>query len=141
MPLGSFNFNNLIQKQMENQKPISNAPMILGIIGGILGLPAAICSGACAAGLSTLADGATEQSSSDAGGVFLWIGLMSAFLGLISSFLYKSNPKGWGAMMVIAGILAGITLVTFNFLSFVVTILFLIGGVISLTQKKQVAIP
>jgi len=36
---------------MSNEKQISNAPMILGIIGGILGLPAAICSGACAAGL------------------------------------------------------------------------------------------
>jgi hypothetical protein len=118
------------------QKPISNAPMILGIIGGILGLPAAICSGACAAGLSTLADGATSQSSQDAGNVFMWLGLIAAIVGLASAFLYKKNPKGWGAMMLLAGILAGITLVTFNFLSFVVCILFLIGGVIALTQKK-----
>jgi hypothetical protein len=120
---------------MENEKPISNAPMILGIIGGILGLPAAICSGACAAGLSTLADGATKESSSDAGSAFMWIGLLSALIGLASSFLYKKNPKGWGAAMLVAGILSGITLVTFNFLSFIVCILFLIGGVISLTQK------
>ncbi len=118
------------------QKPISNAPMILGIIGGILGLPAAICSGACAAGLSTLADGATKQSSQDAGNVFMWLGLIAAIVGLASAFLYKKNPKGWGAMMLLAGILSGITLVTFNFLSFVVCILFLIGGVIALTQKK-----
>jgi len=41
-------------------------------------------------------------------------------------------------MMLLAGILAGVTLVTFSFLSFIVCILFLIGGVISLTQKKPV---
>ena len=119
---------------MDNQKSISNAPMILGIIGGILGLPAAICSGACAAGLSTLADGANKQSSQDAGNAFMWIGLIAAILGLVSAFLYKKNPKAWGAMMLLGGILAGITLVTFNFLSLVVCILLLIGGVISLTQ-------
>ena len=121
---------------MDNQNQISNTPMILGIIGGILGLPAAICSGACAAGLSTLADGATKQFIDDAGNAFLWIGLISALIGLVSAFLYKRNPKGWGAMMLLAGILSGVTLITFNFLSFVVCILFLIGSIISLTQKK-----
>jgi hypothetical protein len=121
---------------MSNEKEISNAPMILGIIGGILGLPAAICSGACAAGISTLADGATKQSTDDAGSTFLWIGLIAALIGLVSAFLYKKNPKGWGAMMLLAGIISGVTLITFNFLSFIVCILFLIGGVISLTQKK-----
>lgn len=121
---------------MNDEKQVSNAPMILGIIGGILGLPAAICSGACAAGLSTLADGATRQSSDDAGNAFLWIGILAALIGLLSAFVYKKNPKAWGAMMLLAGILSGVTLVTFNFLSLVVCILFLIGGVISLTQKK-----
>ena len=122
---------------MGNEKQISNAPMILGIIGGILGLPAAICSGACAAGLSTLADGATKQSTDNAGSAFLWIGLIAAILGLVSAFLYKKDSKKWGVMMIIAGLLSGVTLVTFNLLSFIVCILFLIGGVISLTQKNQ----
>jgi hypothetical protein len=122
---------------MSNEKQISNAPMILGIIGGILGLPAAICSGACAAGLSTLADGATKQSTDNAGSAFLWIGLIAAILGLVSAFLYKKDSKKWGVMMIIAGLLSGVTLVTFNLLSFIVCILFLIGGVISLTQKNQ----
>ena len=121
-----------------DQQQISNTPMILGIIGGIIGLPAAVCSGACAAGLSSLAKSSDRQSIDDAASVFLWLGLIAALIGLVSAFLYKKNPKGWGAMMVLAGILSGITLVTFNFLSFVVTILFLIGGLISLTQKQQV---
>ena len=121
-----------------DQQQISNTPMILGIIGGIIGLPAAVCSGACAAGISSLVKSSDRQSIDDAASVFLWLGLMAALIGLVSAFLYKKNPKGWGAMMVLAGILSGITLVTFNFLSFVVTILFLIGGLISLTQKQQV---
>lgn len=118
------------------QKSISNAPMILGIIGGILGLPAAFCSGACAAGLSTMAEGASSQTSEDAATVFMLLGLISAILGLASAFLYKKNPKVWGGVMLFAGVLSGITLVTFNPLSFIVCILFLIGGIIALKQKK-----
>ena len=121
---------------MSNEQKISIAPMILGIIGGILGLPAAICSGACAAGLSTLADGATKQSSADAGSAFMWIGLVASLIGLVSAFLYRRNPKVWGAMMLLAGILSGATLITFNPLSLIVCITFLVGGVISLIQKK-----
>jgi hypothetical protein len=121
---------------MENQKSISNAPMVLGIIGGILGLPAAVCAGACAAGITSIADGASSQSSQDAGSAFMWLGLIAALLGLVSAFLYKKNPKIWGVMMIIAGLLSGVTLVTFNLLSLIVCILFLIGGAIALTQKK-----
>src|SRR5213075_268389 len=99
---------------MNNQKQISNVPMVLGIIGGVLGLPAAICSGACAAGISTLAEGATEKTSNNAGNTFLWIGLIAAILGLVSSFLYKKNTKTWGGLMILAGILSAVTLVTFN---------------------------
>lgn len=125
---------------MSETNKISNAPMILGIIGGILGLPAAVCAGACAAGLSSLAENATEQSVSSTADTFMWIGLISAILGLVSAFLYKKNTKTWGILMIVAGILSGITLVTFNILSLVVCILFLIGGIISVTQKKQVVV-
>lgn len=121
---------------MSNQKSISNAPMILGIIGGILGLPAAICAGACAAGLSSMGDDSSASSSSTAGDIFMWIGLIASLLGLVSAFLYKSSPKAWGAIMLLGGLLAGITLVTFNLLSLIVCILLLIGGVIALTQQK-----
>jgi hypothetical protein len=70
----------------------------------------------------------------------MWMGLIAAIMGLVSAFLYKKNPKGWGAIMLLADILSGVTLITFNLLSFVVCILFLIGGVIALTQKKQATI-
>jgi len=125
---------------MNNNYKVSNVPMILGIIGGILGLPAAICSGACAAGISSLGEHATEASAADTGSTFLWIGIISALLGLIAAFMYKRNTKLWGILMIVAGVLSLVTLVTFNILSLIVAILFLIGGIIALNQKKPVVI-
>jgi len=124
---------------MNDQKQISNAPMVLGIIGGITGLPAALCSSACAAGFSSLGESATAQSTQEAGSLFLGLGLTAAVLGLASAFLYKSSPKLWGFVMILAGCISGITLITFNFLSLVVCILFLIGGVIAVVQKKPLS--
>ncbi|MEG1498936.1 DUF4064 domain-containing protein [Chryseobacterium sp.] len=121
---------------MNENKQISNVPMIMGIIGGVIGLPAAICSGACAAGMSSLADNSTEQVTNDAGNTFMWLGLIAAILGLTCAFLYKKNPKLWGAIMLFAGVLSGITLITFNFLSLIECVLFLIGGLLALFQKK-----
>lgn len=114
------------------QKEMSNAPMVLGIIAGVLGLPAAYCTGACA----TCAAVATKAPD-EVGVVAMWVGLIPAVLGLISAFLYKKNPKIWGAMMLLAAVLSGgLTVLTFNFLSLTVCILFLIGGAIAVTQKK-----
>lgn len=120
---------------MENQKQISVAPMILGIIGGVVGLPAAICSGMCAAGISAAGD-ASSQSATDAGMVFMWLSIIAALLGFISSFLYRKSPKLWGGVMILAALLSGITLITFNILSLIVCILFLIGGVLSMIQPS-----
>lgn len=122
---------------MGKQKSISNAPMVLGIIGGILGLPTAFCSGLCAAGISGFAEDATKQSIEETTYVFMWIGLIAALLGLISAFLYRTSPKLWGIVMLLAALLSGITLLTFNFMSFIICILFLIGGFIALAQKKR----
>lgn len=122
---------------MKNKKSISNAPMVLGIIGGMIGLPSAFCSGLCAGGVSGFAEGATKESIEEAMYVFMWIGFIAAILGLISAFLYRKNPKLWGIVMLIAALLSGITLFSFNVMSFLVCILFLIGGGIALTQKKR----
>ena len=99
---------------MAKVRGTSNAPMILGIIGGVLGIPGSICSGACAAGLTSLSEGATTEVTNAAGNTFMIIGLM-----------------------LVATVLVGITLVTFSFLNLAVVILFLIGAIISFTQKKE----
>jgi hypothetical protein len=123
-------------KNMSDENQISKAPMMLGIIGGILALPATIYSGTCAPEISTLSDGLTKLFTGDAGISFLWIGLNIALIGLISAFLYKKNTIAWGVMMLFAGFLSGSTLTNFNFLSLIVCILFIAGGFISLIQKK-----
>ena len=125
---------------MEIQKPISNVPMILGIIGGVLGLPAAVCSGACAAGLSSMASDGSTATSSQTGSIFLWLGIITAITGLVSAFMYKKNAKLWGGIMLFAGLLDGVTLITFNFLSLIVVALFIIGGAIALSYKKEIAL-
>jgi len=127
---------------MENQQQITNTPMILGIIGGILGIPAAFCSGACAAGMSAIAtadkaDNVSQAAASGAGTAFMILGLLAAVLGLVSAFMYKKNTKLWGGLMILGGVLAGITLVTFNILSLIVAILLLIGGLLAVMVKLQ----
>ncbi|MBA3829996.1 MAG: DUF4064 domain-containing protein [Taibaiella sp.] len=119
-----------------DQKPVSNAPMILGIIGGIIGLPAAICSGACATGISAMADKTTSAEAGHVGSFYLYLGLTSAILGLICAFAYKKNPKIWGILMLIAGVIGMINIVTLNMLALFSAILLIIGGAISISQKK-----
>ena len=120
----------------KQQQSMSNAPMILVIIGGVLGLPGAICSGACVAGLGALADAGDAEVSS-AADFYMWMAVIGALLGLLSAFLYKKSPKLWGSMMIVAAFMSGITLITFNMLSLIVCILFLIAGLIALAQKKE----
>src|SRR5579863_8024513 len=101
---------------MENQQKITNVPMILGIIGGILAIPAAFCSGACAAGMPAIATAdkagnVSQAAATGMGSLFMILGLAAAVLGLVSAFMYKKNTKMWGGIMILAAILAGITLI------------------------------
>jgi hypothetical protein len=113
--------------------------MVLGIIGGILGLPSAFCSGACASCFAVITSYTDELDNniSETVHVFLYLGLISSILGLISSFLYKQNQRRWGLMIIFAGILSGINVFLFNFLSLIVCILFLISGGIILSGDKN----
>ena len=73
------------------KKGTSNVPMIMGIIGGVLGIPAAYCSGACAACLGAVSDvsrGTTNQAT-EFGSFYLWMGLIGAAVGLIGGLLGK----------------------------------------------------
>lgn len=112
----------------------STAPMVLGLIGGILGLPAAVCSGACAAGLTSVVNEASAQST---GNFYLTLGIIGAIIAIVFSCLTKKAPILSGIMLLVATFLSGITLVTFNFLTLIVVILILIAGILCLTQKKE----
>lgn len=110
-------------------------PMIMGIIGGVLGIPGSFCAGACAAGIT----GATGHSaqSTEIGNFYLMMGLVSAIAGLVFGILAKRYPRLSGIVMIVAAILGGITLIAGNMISLVVAILFLIGGFMSIFQKKE----
>lgn len=120
---------------MAKVRGTSNVPMVLGIIGGVLGIPAAVCSGACAAGLSSLST-TTEQASST-GSFYMVLGLIGAILGIIFSVLSKKSPIVSGVLLLVAAILSGITLVTFNVMTLVVVILLLLAAIFSFVQKKE----
>lgn len=121
---------------MSKTRGTSNVPMILGIIGGVLGLPSAVCAGACSAGIGSI-DNTTAQAVAE-GNTFMIIALIGAILGLVFSLLAKKYPVLSGIMMIIATFLAGITVIIGNMFALVVSILFLIGAVFCFTQRKEV---
>jgi len=121
------------------KKGTSNVPMIMGIIGGVLGIPAAYCSGACAACLGAVSDvsrGTTNQAT-EFGSFYLWMGLIGAAVGLIGGLLGKKLPVPAGLLMLVATFMSGFTLIAGNMLALVVAILFLLGGIFCFAQKKE----
>ena len=121
---------------MAKVRGTSNAPMVLGLIGGILELPGALLGGACAAGCASLT--ATSSSSINAAGnTFLVLGLIAAVLAIVFACLSKKSPILSGIMLLVSAVLTCITLFVFNFLSLIVAILLIIAGIICLAQKKE----
>ena len=120
---------------MAKQRGTSNVPMIMGIIGGVLGFPAALCSGMCTAGITSLAG--KGDSAGETGTFYLAMGIVGAILGLIGGVLGKKSPKAAGILMLIAAIISGITVIIGNMLAAIVAILFLIGGAVCFAQKKE----
>lgn len=113
---------------MEKSRGTSNAPMVLGIVGGVLGIPGSLCSGVCAAGIT---------ASGEVGEFYLYIGLIGSVLGLVFGILSKKMPIASGIGMLVATAFVCLTLLTFSFLNMVTVILFLIGAILSFVQKKE----
>lgn len=118
---------------MAKVRGTSNTPLILGVVGGVLGLPAAFCSGVCAA--------AVEGGTGETGLTEFYLygtAIISIALIIISCFSKKS-PKVAGILMLI-GTAAGVFMFacSFNLLGIIAMVLTLIGGILSLTQKKEV---
>jgi len=125
---------------MENQNidksKISNTPMILGIVGGVLGISGAFCAGACAACIGAL--GKNNQSDVNSMGKFyLIVALAGAVLGLVAAIKYKSNLGLWSKMFFVATILSGFTLIAANMIALICAILFLIAGILVISEKKK----
>jgi hypothetical protein len=122
------------------KKGTSIVPLIMGIIGGVLSLPSAICSGACAAGISSLAT--DTESAVTAGNAFMGVGIVGGLLGLIGGIMGKPLPIPAGIIMLISVALVGIMAVpTMNALGIISAILLLIGTALCFAQKKEEPAP
>ncbi len=68
------------------------ASMIIAIVAGFIGLPAAVCAGACAAGLSA-AGNANQSDSNAAGGAFMFFGVIAAILAIVGGILVTNQAR------------------------------------------------
>lgn len=115
----------------------SSAPMILGIVGGLLGIPASFCAGACVAGIGGAAGSA---NASEMGSFYLGMCLLGSLLGLVFGFLSKRSPKFSGLMLILAAMMTGFTLIAGNMIALICAVLFLVGGAMSFAQKTEVVV-
>jgi len=119
---------------MSNVQGKSKVPMILGIIGGVLGIPSAYCGGVCAGTADIIATGGASDGG-DAMGTFMILGLLGAVLGLVGGIQAQKNPKRSGYLMIAGALMSGITVLGANMLALLPAILFAIGAYFSLKQE------
>lgn len=122
---------------MAKVRGTSTAPIVLGIIGGVLGLPASVCSGACAAGFSSLVE-ESEAVIQTTGSTFMAIGIIASLIAILFACFAKKAPILAGVMLLVSTVLSCITLITFNVLTLIAIILTLIAGILCFTQKKEI---
>ena len=122
------------------KKGTSSVPLVMGIIGGVLSLPSAICAGACAAGLGSLAGDVDAGVAT--GSLFMGLGIVGGLMGLIGGIMGKPLPIIGGIIMLISVVLVAIMAIpTLNFLGIISAILLLIGAAVCFAQKKEEALP
>lgn len=113
------------------------ASMIIAIVAGFIGLPAAVCAGACAAGLSA-AGNANESDSNAAGGVFMFFGIIAAILAIVGGILINKPSKIGPIIQAVALGLTCVTCITLNPMSFFVALLLLVSTILGFLSKKQI---
>lgn len=118
-----------------SRRGTSGAPLILGIIGGVVSIPNLLCASVCASAIA----GATTNSSS-AAGTGLLFGIVPIVTGIVAGCMGKSNPTVSGILFIISAVCSFITLTFTAFSSlfaWAALILFIIGAIIAFTQKKE----
>jgi pSer/pThr/pTyr-binding forkhead associated (FHA) protein len=111
----------------------SNVPLILGIVGSVLMIPGVFCS-ACTGGLISL------SGTGVAWGFF--IGLLPVVCGSVGAAMGKSKPTHSFIFLLIASIITGVDWFSSFFtdlLSLAALILYIVGAIVALTQKKEPA--
>ena len=116
----------------------SDVPLVMGIIGTVLNIPATFCAATCGAIVSGVSKMAGSESGSDFGNLIIFLAVVSGFSGLVGGILAKSSPNTGGTFLLIAALFSGIELITIaNLFSFIVFILFLIGAIYAFTKTTD----
>lgn len=110
--------------------------LILGMIGAFLALPAALCSGACAAALTS---DAGHTASNDAGGAFLVMGLIAAVVAFASSILVMVRTRVGAFGLLGSFVLTVITCVSLNPLAFMVALFLFIAMLLAFFAARDEA--
>ena len=108
--------------------------LVLGIIGAFLALPAALCSGACAAALSQQGG---EQVSDSAGGIFLVVGLIAAVLAFAASILVMVRTRLGAYGLLASFVLTVVTCMTLNLLAFLVALFLFVAMLLAFFAAKE----
>ena len=140
---------------MENTAPVnpapvkkSNLPLILGIIGFVLGIPNILCATICAAAAAVGASvdeygNFSERDLDDAAtgaGFLLWIlVIIPTIVGFVGCFFGKTpKAKTMGIVMIASGALIAISGFFISWLGLAVGALYIVGG---LKSMKNIEIP
>ena len=116
------------------ERGTSNAPLILGIIGAVLMLPALMCS-VCVGGLAEGLGGSRGGTTTG-----LIVGVIPLFTGIIGGAKGKSSPGLSIVLLALSAIFAlfGWFLSAFTSLFHLgALICFLIGAIMAKVQKKE----
>jgi hypothetical protein len=118
---------------VKSQRGTSSVPLIMGIIGAVLMLPALACTFLC---------GAVSQAAGIEGslGIGIVLGLIPIALGIVGGVKGKSSPTLSMVLLIAAAIIALLGWILGGFVSLIqlgAVILFLIGGIVAKTQKME----
>jgi hypothetical protein len=115
----------------------SDVPLIMGIIGTVLNIPATLCSASCGALISGISTATGSESGSDLGNFIIFSAFVSGFSGLAGGIYSKSNPIVGGTLLSLATVLSVIQSFAFgNIFSFMVFILFLVGAIFAFLKTE-----
>ncbi len=132
---------------------MKTAALILGLLGALLGFPSALCSGACAAGISSVGnvelteDGRVidhdedMEESASAGNAFLALGLIGSLIALVGAIKVR-GPGKKGAFLLLVGLcLNGVTAISLNPLAMLVVALLTLATIFGFIGEDPVPEP
>jgi hypothetical protein len=114
-------------------KGTSNAPLILGIIGSVLMLPALGCTIFCGAVLE-------ESGATGSAALSIIFGIIPIVLGIIGGIKGKTDPTISFICLLVAAVSSLVCLIATaltNFIIFPAIVLYVVGAIIAKTQKME----